>query len=368
MNITIPYDAPLNMCQKSIIVKPYREGGKIEKTVGYLKANPDVAFNALLPFNQMQFNIVDQYQGNAAAYTVLAAVTIPFSIGCQIAGLVIFESLVLMKSCHNIYRSTSYLTWQSQHAKLVESESIIEFIQMDDILGHLICPITNKIPNLPAKTEDNLTYDFEAALDWFNKNPGKPLPGSSCMNANELTFDYAHINSVITRLHELPRVLKSEEKQKICLVLNIKEANQPLIVQAIEVFVQYCLTHNLGTVAKLFSGRNRVVKKSFEHLNRILSITLTCSKNQREERIQSFASQLSEITNLPQTTFHEQKKHEERLIALYQKSCLIKRISFCQMSPLTRIQNFVFPKKQLPIITREECEDIREWSESAIKG
>ena len=101
---------------------------------------------------------------------------------------------------------------------MMTNAAVSEFFEKDDILAHMLCPISKKIPFIPGKDRADNTYDFQSAILWIRANPGLPLPGSSVVTTeDQLTFDFAHINTIIKRLTILQPLLENEETRILYL-------------------------------------------------------------------------------------------------------------------------------------------------------
>lgn len=304
MTMLIPYDKYLNASQQGIINKPYREG-RLGRAVAYAIEHPEKAFGVLFPANGIKKNIFAYaiaegcLLGSLLDGLILAA---PFigkaGVTCclanlgkiHIAALVVFESVVIAKNIHEISNSAAYNTWKNSRIILIKNNARLDFLRKDDILSHLFCPILKNIPEIPAKTSDNLTYDYYSAVQWIVSHPNTPLPGSQVISrVEDLTFDYAHINSVIVRLSNLAQILKEEKTRRIYSLLGVKNKQSQDELWPLLFAVEHCASQKFATLHQIFS------KKDFRNIERLYRVINLVCKDQRNERINIFGEEYREI-------------------------------------------------------------------------
>lgn len=232
----VPFDVALTDWQKSLIKKPYQESG-ISRGVAYLREegvvkkifSPTHAFGSKMSTEDVaQMSVATGAAGysvslvaSAGAFACTGKVATAATgalltgaslVGC-IAALAIFEGIVICTNLVKIYSSPEYLAWRARRKELMTNKAVVDFLRLDTILRHLLCPLTGEIPLLPAKTGRGVTYDYHAATQWVKDNPGQFLPGlDKLVDEEDFCFDYAHINSVIERLYNLKTVLSNESE------------------------------------------------------------------------------------------------------------------------------------------------------------
>jgi hypothetical protein len=265
MNFTsIPFDTPINWRQFNIIDNPEYENGVISfatyvhdkhlyKDIFFL--GNEIGLTASLAGASAKGGALVGLHGSLIALgsggTALFAYSLPIA---AIAGLALFEGIVVAVNIASICKSPAYLQWKAIRKQWLANESLKKFVVFDTILKHLICPITKKIPVIPAANQQDVTYDFDAASKWIQENPGKPLPGSTVVSTlGHLTFDYAHVNSVVERFVNLGDLLRAEGKIKLCknLLLSPSDPNTHRLLD-----ICFIAAKNLGvTVLDLFSAK-----------------------------------------------------------------------------------------------------------------
>lgn len=262
----LPYDTPLNAFQKSLINMPYQESG-ISRGIAYLQdpttrgverlLSPNHALQGSLEYQPTQGQLVAQassreidfipedspryetptaggiatmcyfnsglvgigavspatFFGLAQTTTLTAGASLGISagVGCAL-GLVIFQGIAICVNISRIRGSDHYQAWKRQRIEIMTEHAVGEFFKKDDILTHLLCPISGKVPLVPAKDLESVTYDYESAVAWILRNPGRPLPASTVVvTVEQLTFDFEHINTVVDRLGELRSLITREQ-------------------------------------------------------------------------------------------------------------------------------------------------------------
>jgi hypothetical protein len=234
----VPFDSPMNDFQRSLIRKPYNESG-LSRAIAYVRETDDIARSILSPaemfdpppeipaseksaMNSM-LTLTAAGVGFEVGVTIaalateeaVAAVAGPLifgaGMGAALASLALFEGVVICTRIIQISQSPAYQAWKARRVEIMKDKAVFEFLKQDQILCHFLCPITGEIPLLPSKTRFDITYDYEAAVQWIRQNPGKPLPGSTePSTTEELRFDYGHINSICTRLSKLQTIVRNE--------------------------------------------------------------------------------------------------------------------------------------------------------------
>lgn len=175
----IPIDCGFNRDQECILRKPYNESC-FTRAVAYASETDGIALRVLSMTGEGKTDlrardpVVDcgvlSVVGVASGYFPFIASTCIFNpttaaalAPCGIvgavgmaAGLVIFEGLIVAKNISKIAQSPHYLAWKQRRLELITNKAVVEFLHVDNIFKHLLCPISNKIPLLPTKGLDHL--------------------------------------------------------------------------------------------------------------------------------------------------------------------------------------------------------------------
>lgn len=349
----IPLDTSLNPKQIAILDFPYNEdafGSKAKRFKDYVTDHPQKACGVLFPESSVIGNITTYL--DVSCTSVIASS--PVSLICPVNALTticistlsllaVFESLVIVENIAQIKNSPGYKAWKNLHTQTMSDNKITDFLKEDDLLLHFLCPITKKIPKIPAKTADsNITYDYSAACQWINT--GKPLPGlNKVITINELLFDYAHINTILLRLKELKSLLENEEKRRISVILGVRDLNNNKINE-FYYMMRTVAFHANTTIAELCTGKGMGCK-SLKRLNLVCAKIDLSSSSQRKLRTSKFSNDLREIRNSPFKALYERREAMRLEDDLILKSSKIKEVKLGKPSFFSAIINHVFGYK-----------------------
>ncbi|MBA3239105.1 MAG: hypothetical protein H0T62_12255 [Parachlamydiaceae bacterium] len=349
----VPYDTHLNFHQMSIIDNPSEEY-KITRAYECVREHPHMAFRVLVPSanTAQNINIYAHCLFYSAAWLWIPvcviselaklAPTTPVIFGtAAIAGLVIFESVVIISNIYTIQNSAPYINWEKQHTELFQNNYLIDFFNKDDICAYLLCPISNAIPKMPAKVDNNdLTYDYHTALDWIVNRPNEFLPGDYTLRKIEdLKFDYSHINTFIVRLDKLGTILNGEKIRRICRIIDVKLMSEEL--KAFLFIVDYCSLTGLASLGELFGSKCKSTKKSFDQLDKLFFIVLNFNFTRRAARLREFKDEYKKIKELPFISPQQKKIYDNQIVDLSTRSSSIKRIEIESKSD-SKIAEFLY--------------------------
>lgn len=234
----LSFYTPLNIDQQIIIRKPYTEG-RLGRVIAYAREKDvlcDVLNNkeAVMMATTTIYGVcvvkpflVKSILGQQNSKNVKS----PYSpsIKATLVAFCAFQSVSILYNLKEIQSSPAYQTWKKNRIHMIKDASIITFLEKDDILRHLLCPISGTIPEIPATIEScKHAYDYDAAVAWIDKNPEKPLPGFfKVITKEELIFDFPHINSIIKRLEAINSIIFKKTGDKISEILCVKTAIHP---------------------------------------------------------------------------------------------------------------------------------------------
>jgi hypothetical protein len=382
--VRIHSNAPLNLVQRQIIAKPYRES-PLACAYAYANETPGIAKKIFLLDESISDNITDYLwsgflsgdtigggiyvfsqaialeQAGLAATTALqeAALAAAISPGAAFClggaiGLVIFEGVIIGTNINRILNSPAYHAWKNQHIKLLENASIEEFIREDDILGNLLCPITGKLPLIPASSMDCITYDYDAACSWIESNPGKPLPGSiSISDSDDLTFDFPHINAIIARLKGLQSITFEIKRNRVIKnILGVKSGNSSQnnandVAQFLFI-VQLVHDNGTATLSEMFSQNNPALKKSFVQLDKVHAFCCSLSAPRLRHRKMGYECELMKLDILfPNLNDPAQKNgFKSDYASLIMRITYIKTVEYEPVSPFVQFFMDLFSIKR----------------------
>ena len=204
---------------------------------------------------------------------------------------------------------------------LITNKSVMEFLHTDDILRHLLCPISNKIPLAPAKSVDGITYDFDVIEAFLRDNPYTAAPGSQHVrHIRDVKFDFAHINTILERLKKLNSISVRTQNEIMLGNLQLINVRGDAAVCYIKVLHILAQRGELN-LADAFYGSPKI--RFLDHVKNKCSVDYMRGK---QERLQAFHREMRLIRTQPMLTNEDRGRTMEQLTHLIITSGTMKKI------------------------------------------
>ena len=145
--------------------------------------------------------------GGPGAILAIPGVAAGAAIGAGAgAGIGLLLSTVI--STISISRSTHYEEWRKQALRDKVYPIFQKFVDQDNELKNLVCPITHELPIVPVASPNGHVFEEAEIIKWLDQNPNNPCPMRAApFTKKDLVYSHATVCAIMIRIKTL---LKSE--------------------------------------------------------------------------------------------------------------------------------------------------------------